>query len=100
MSDNNRYVAKWINPKNQPVPLDKIFIALIKNEVHPIKWNPDIDVFCTFEQLYNDYGSICPGIKEEIIQEDIIAWMPLPEPIEEKFCQKTFEYYLDFEEEV
>ena len=71
---------KWLDPNTHPIPLDEIFIGYIENKIHPIKWNPDLDVFFTFEQLYNDYGSLLGGIFSKIQYRDIMHWMPLPSP--------------------
>lgn len=111
---------KWLNPKKHKLPFNEVFIAVIIAEdedkdcvfaafrrqqtliVKILKHNIDFDYFNDLEEWYEDYGLMSADEYrlKKYYEKDIIAWMRLPDPIEEKFCQKTFEYYLDFEEEV
>ena len=102
---------KWLDPKKNELPGDA-FIAVINLNPNPeemsnlvvkvLKHNVNFDYYNDLEEWYEDYGLISAedyNLKK-YYEKDIVAWMYLPDPIEEKFCQKKFDYYFDFEEEI
>lgn len=104
---------KWLDPKKHELHFGEAFIAVINLKadfpdedsillVKVLKHNVDFDYFNDLEEWYEDYGLVSAEDYKlkKYYEKDIVAWMPLPEPIEEKFCQKSFDYYFDFEEEV
>ena len=98
MSDNHRYVAKWLDPRVHPIPKDKRVLAYVK------MYHYEAYKLCTIvclEPLNDDsgytYGVSSPTWANGIDEEDIIAWMPLHVPslprkgIGRKKIQETLE---------
>ena len=90
MSDNVRYVAKWLDPRVHPIPANTPVIGYIKQQeshedspfwtaVYPIYLNEGIYTF----MLAHDNN---PSWQWKLYKEDIIAWMPLPNAPEEVSC--------------
>lgn len=70
-------VTTWLNPKEYPIPHDKIFLAYISDSVEPMRYNADLECYVSFQDLYNNYGSDCP--KSMIYSEESIElWTLLP----------------------
>lgn len=74
MSDNNRYVAKWLNPRNNPLPKEGEIIAYIDHKV-TTGWMEE-ELFVDSLHFEENFS----GDNTRYMKKEIIAWMPLPEP--------------------